>query len=78
MKSLNRHLTRFLSVPAFLIIFLFLFDIVSKSFIIIDNVDIANMDGFFYERKNSMDVVLMGKVKYIWATLPVLLGRNMA
>lgn len=61
MKSLNRHLTRFLSVPAFLIIFLFLFDIVSKSFIIIDNVDIANMDGFFYERKNSMDVVLMGQ-----------------
>lgn len=46
---------------AFFLIFMVMFRVVGKAFIVMDNVDTVNIDGFLHERKDSVDVVLMGQ-----------------
>ena len=60
MKPKKTVVKKLFATVVFAIIFAVLFQIATKSFIVIDNVDVANIDGFYQTKENSVDVMLMG------------------
>ena len=60
MKPKKTVVKKIICNSSFAIIFAVLFQIATKSFIVIDNVDVANIDGFYQTKENSVDVMLMG------------------
>lgn len=65
-----------LKFVVFSCLFAVIFHVIGKSFIVIDNVDLVNIDGFFCEKENTADIVLMGQSEIYRGFAPALAWKE--